>query len=239
MLPPRIPTPGVPGGARTCPELPGGLRRLPDAKKGPQIAANCRRAENCPKILDSRGSGAKLGSCWSCWGVVPDKTSVPSAPRASPAPSLTLSSLSLTLLASRVGRCAPTGRTARVLLLPTVERCRFGAEEDHFSASIFLTFRVAPAALPETMPRRIALIRNVVQYAVDSRRFAYPHQPIQKRCPGELRRSGKRGRIQSHKGLGTLGGLLGKFRGHLESSWGGLGASWSIFGAILRRLGLS
>ena len=36
-----------------------------------------------------------------------------------------------------------------------------------------------------------------------------------------------------------LGGLLGKLFGLLEPSWGGLGASWSIFGAILRHLRLS
>ena len=41
------------------------------------------------------------------------------------------------------------------------------------------------------------------------------------------------------KDVGLLGGLLGRLRGHLEPSWGDLGASWSIVGAILRHLGVS
>ena len=40
------------------------------------------------------------------------------------------------------------------------------------------------------------------------------------------------------KDFSLLGGLLGELFGHLEPSWDGLGASWSILGAILRHLPL-
>jgi len=41
------------------------------------------------------------------------------------------------------------------------------------------------------------------------------------------------------EGSWHVGDLLRGFRGHSEPSWGGLGASWSILGTILRHTWLS